>query len=50
LTLTEFAHIDEGDEGTTYVFTKAERVRADHPAVEASPSSFAEIDHPSPCN
>lgn len=42
--LTEFAPIDPGDEGITYVFSKHEQVRADHPAVLDAPGAFAEIE------
>ena len=35
--------LDEGDEGTAYVFKKREKVLADHPAVLTSPGSFVRV-------
>jgi hypothetical protein len=42
--LTENPPIDPGDEGVTYVFKAAEKVRADHPAVLDCPGAFMEVD------
>jgi hypothetical protein len=36
--------VDEGDEGVPYTFRRNQRVRADHPAVEACPSAFIPAD------
>jgi hypothetical protein len=41
--LHEAPLVDEGDEGTPYVFRRGEEVRADHPAVKANPSAFVPI-------
>jgi hypothetical protein len=35
--------IDPGDEGTTYVFRKGEKVLSDHPAVVARPGYFIDV-------
>jgi hypothetical protein len=40
----ELPPLDEGDPGRSYVFTRDERVRADHEAVRDSPSSFRPAD------
>ena len=41
---TDHAPIDEGEEGKSYVFREGQKVRADHPAVEACPGAFRPID------
>jgi hypothetical protein len=38
--LHEAPPVDEGDEGTSYVFKRGEKVWPDHPAVEACPGAF----------
>jgi hypothetical protein len=38
--------LDEGDEGTTYVFSKGEKVPADHPAVTHKPQNFNALPAP----
>jgi hypothetical protein len=40
----EVPPVDEGDEGIPYVFKAGEKVRRDHPAVEACPGAFREIE------
>jgi hypothetical protein len=42
VTLHEAPPLDEGDEGTSYVFRKGEFVEADHPAVLDCPGMFRE--------
>jgi hypothetical protein len=44
--LHEAPPVDEGDEGTPYVFKRGEQVWADHPAVKACPSAFVPIGTP----
>jgi len=36
--------IDPGDEGTTYVFRRGERVLSDHPVVVSKPHAFVETE------
>jgi len=36
--------IDPGSEGTTYVFSKGERVPADHPVVLEKPHAFIPLE------
>ena len=40
--LTEYEPLDPGSEGTSYVFSRGERVLSDHPACLESPGSFVE--------
>ncbi len=39
----ELPPLDPGDEGIPYAFKAGEKVRSDHPAVEACPGAFREI-------
>lgn len=41
---TDKQPIDPGDDGVPYVFRAGEKVRANHPAVEASPGAFISLD------
>jgi hypothetical protein len=44
--LHEAPLLDEGDEGTPYVFKRGEEVLASHPAVQANPSAFVPVGTP----
>lgn len=41
---TDNQPIDPGDDGVPYVFKAGEKVRASHPAVQASPGAFVALE------